>query len=109
LRFHQSMLERDARLQGASADAARRAGVLALRNSTYNLERTRDMWSLGWLDDLAADVRFAAIVLRRNPAFSLAVVITLALGIGANAAIFSVVNAVLLRPLPYQDADRLYS
>jgi putative ABC transport system permease protein len=58
----------------------------------------RNLWS---------DLRFGMRILRRNPGFTLAAIVVLALGIGANTAIFSIVNAVLLRPLPYPDASRI--
>jgi hypothetical protein len=63
----------------------------------------------GWIDHLARDVRYACRALLRNRGFTAAVVITLALGIGANTAIFSVVHAVLIKPLPYAQPDRIYS
>lgn len=65
------------------------------------------MWGWGWLDTLSQDVRWGARTLRRTPVFTFAAVLTLALGIGVNTAIFTVVRAQLLRPLPYPDADRL--
>ena len=63
--------------------------------------------TLSWVDDVRRDVSYAARGLARNPGFAAAAIVTLALGIGATTAVFSVVNAVLLRPLPYPDGDRL--
>jgi putative ABC transport system permease protein len=100
LRFHRRMLERDAPPAGPSHQ---------LGNTTRIREETRDMWSLGTFDDLINDVKYALRTLLKAKSFTVAVVLTLALGIGMNTAIFSFVHAVLLRPLPYADSDRLVS
>ncbi len=93
--------------KGLTPDEARRAARLELRGATAVREQVR---GYGWenaLDILFADVRYAARALARNPGFTTVSMLTLALGIGASTAIFSVVDAVLLRPLPYPNPEKL--
>jgi putative ABC transport system permease protein len=93
--------------RGMSPEAARRKALLASGGVTQAAEAVRDQRGLPWLETIAADVKYAGRTLRHSPAFAAVVVLTLALGIGANTAIFSVVRGVLLKPLPHRDGDRL--
>ena len=93
--------------EGLDPDEARRRARRQFGNAPLQAERTRDADVARWLDGLVRQLRLAVRSLRRTPGFTLAVVLTLTLGIGANAAIFSALDAVLLRPLPFPDADRL--
>jgi len=92
---------------GMTPEEARRHALIRLGGIESIKEDYRDRRGLPLLEGLVRDLRFAFRTLRRNPGFSLIVIITLALGIGANAAIFSAVYGVLLRPLPYQDGGQL--
>jgi putative ABC transport system permease protein len=92
---------------GIPADEARRQATLKFGAVEGVKEDCREQRSGFWLDTLFADLRYALRMLRKNPSFAAVAILTLALGIGANTAIFSVLNGVILKPLPYPHADRL--
>jgi putative ABC transport system permease protein len=107
LSFHLAMEAHAAREAGVNDDDAVRQARIALGGVLQARERCRDTWPLRWVEDLLHDVRYALRGLWRTPGFTVVAITVLALGIGANTAIFSIISAVLLRPLPYPDGDRL--
>jgi putative ABC transport system permease protein len=105
--FHLAMLEAEKERDGTTREAAQLAARRQFGNIASLKEQTRDMWRFPSFESLVQDTRYAIRSLVKSPGFSVVAILVLAIGIGANTAIFSLVDAMLLRGLPYANADRL--
>src|SRR5258707_8685667 len=99
--------EEEQREGGISGEEARYAALRAFGNPALIREQTRVVWLWNWLESLTRDLRLSLRTLRRTPGFTVIAILVMALGIGANIALFTVVHGVLLKPLPFHDPDRL--
>ena len=107
VRAHLELAERDARAAGLSPEEARRAARRNFGGLEQMKETHRDERSVRWLDTLTKDVRYGLLMLVRDPGFAVVAISVMAIGIGANTAMFSLVDAVLLKPLPFANPDRI--
>jgi predicted permease len=107
LRFHLEQHANELIAQGYNPEEAWRRAKLALGGSEQVKEQCRDARGTRWVEDLLQDIRFALRLLRKNQGFAAVVLLTLALGVGVTTVMFTVVNGVLLKPLPYPEPNRL--
>jgi predicted permease len=107
LAFHQAMLKEKLVRQGASHEEAERTACLRFGDGRRWHERLRELWQFRWLENLRRDLKYSLRVLRKSPGFTCVAILTLALGVGANTTVFSIINGLLLRPLPVPESDRL--
>jgi predicted permease len=107
LRSDLELEEEEQRESGISEEEARYAALRSFGNPALIREQTHATWSWSWLESIARDLRFSLRTLRRTPGFAIVAILVMALGIGANVALFTVVRGVLLKPLPFEDPDRL--
>src|SRR6185503_17559871 len=107
LRFHLEMEAEQRERAGASAEEARRLSALAIGGIEQTKDHVRDARGTRWIEDVATDLRMAVRAIRRTPAFATIAIGMLAVGIGANAAIFSLIDAVIVRSLPVPHAEQL--
>src|SRR5215831_7066358 len=106
---HLALIEEEERANGLSAEQARRRALARFGSPVVSRERSLEAIVAMWVENLGKELLFAWRRLSRSPAFTVAAVLTLALAIGANAAIFAVVYRVILNPLPYADSARVVS
>lgn len=107
MRLHMESMANDLISEGMPEQDARAAARKQFGNVTLKSEESRDTWIARWMSDAAQDLRYTMRTLRRDTGFSILTILILALGIGACSTVFSVLNTLLVRPLPFKDPQKL--